>query len=432
MLEAAVAGGPEAAAEQPRSFEWMTGFECSTFPQLGMDELALTQHDRFWGSDILRAHEAGCRVLRYGIRWHVVNPRPRQYDWSSLDGPMEMMRHLGMEPIVDLFHFGVPEWLPESVMSTMFPDFQAELTREFVRRYPWVRWYTPTNEPYITAQFSGEYGHWFPFRHGTANFVLAMRNVAKGLCDSWGEIVRERPDARMMVSDTCEYHHPLDESVREHTEWLNERRFMMHELYGGRIGPEHRMWTWLRDNGLWERDLRWFQEHPAPLDLVGLDHYPHSEHQYRRDEFGEIVDETRPIELQHGPAELARQYFARFGRPLVFAETGAPGDDAHRTWWLERMVSEIRKARTAGVPVIGITWWGLIDQIDWGSNLRRLDHHIDATGLYRLQPADGGRLDRVATDTLEVWNRHASAPIPASVGELAPVDWKASGEVPLW
>ncbi|CAN5379126.1 hypothetical protein BH24CHL10_BH24CHL10_08870 [soil metagenome] len=24
---------------------------------------------------------------------------------------MELMRHLGMEPVMDLFHFGVPEWL---------------------------------------------------------------------------------------------------------------------------------------------------------------------------------------------------------------------------------------------------------------------------------------------------------------------------------
>ena len=40
-------------------FEWMTGFECSTFPQVGMDEIALTQHDRLWGSDLLRAMDAG-------------------------------------------------------------------------------------------------------------------------------------------------------------------------------------------------------------------------------------------------------------------------------------------------------------------------------------------------------------------------------------
>ena len=38
-------------------YEWMTGFECSAFPQMGMDELELTQHDRFWASDLLRVRE---------------------------------------------------------------------------------------------------------------------------------------------------------------------------------------------------------------------------------------------------------------------------------------------------------------------------------------------------------------------------------------
>ena len=431
ILDEAASGGAGDSTPPPTEFEWMTGFECTTFPQLGMDELALTQHDRFWGSDIVRAREAGCRVIRYGIRWHVVNPRPRQWDWSSLDGPMELMRHLGIEPVVDLFHFGVPEWLEGSIMSSMFPDFQAELCGEFARRYPWVRWYTPTNEPYIMAQFGGEYGHWFPFQHGSKNFVWAMRDVARGLCEGWAEIIEERPDARMMVSDTCEYHHAVDDGQREWCAVLNERRFLMHELYGGRIGPDHHMREFLLQNGMWESDLWWFQENAAPLDVVGMDHYPHSEHQWRTGRRGERVDETRPLEEQLGPAELTRQYFARLGRPMVFSETGAPGDDDRKIWWLDRMVSEIRQVRSEGIPLIGMTWWGLIDQVDWGSNLRRFDYQIDATGLYTLEWRDG-RLERVPTRALDEWCRHVSAPIEKSVGRLAETTWPGEEPARLW
>src|SRR3954466_13233131 len=117
----------------------MTGFECTAFPQIGMDELALTQHDRFWGSDLLLAARAGCTTIRYGIRWHVVNPTPREWDWTSVDGPMQLMRDLGIEPIVDLFHFGVPTWLDEGVMTPIFPDFQAELPRRVARRHGGAR-----------------------------------------------------------------------------------------------------------------------------------------------------------------------------------------------------------------------------------------------------------------------------------------------------
>ena len=399
-------------------FEWMTGFECSSFPQVGMDELELTQHDRFWGSDLVRAREAGCRVVRYGIRWNVVNPRPHQWDWSSVDGPMELMRHLEIEPIVDLFHFGVPEWLGTGVLTSIFPDFQAALCAEFARRYPWVRWYTPTNEPYIMAQFGGETGAWYPYGQSLELFVTALRNVARGLCEGWAEIVRERPDARMMVSDTCEYHHALDDASAEHAAWMNERRFVMHDLYGGRLGDDHPLRSWLIDHGMPERDLWWFQEHPAPLDVVGLDYYPHSEHAYHLGERGEIVDEAQTLDRQLGPAELARQYHARFDRPLLFAETGAPGDDATKIAWLDRLVDQVRTVRGEGVPLIGITWWGLVDQVDWGTGLRRRRYEIDPTGLYSLR-WEGDRLERVPTAALNRWKEYASRPAADTVGPLA-------------
>lgn len=419
-----------------RDFAWMTGFECSTFPDIGMDQLALTQHDRFWAGDLVRAVEAGCTTIRYGIRWNVVNPRPHEWDWTSLDGPFDLMRELAIDPIVDLFHFGVPEWLHDGVMGTVFPDLQAELAGRFARRYPWVRWYTPTNEPYILAQFGAEGGGWPPYRLGPHNFAIASRNIARGLCASWAAITQARSDARMLVSDTCEYHHALDDGVRDHAEMLNERRFWMHELYGGRVGDDHPFRAWLVDHGIHAGDVDWFREHAAPLDVIGLDHYPHSEHQYRTGERGERIDETRPLEVQHGPRELARQYFERLGRPLVFAETGAPGDDAVKIAWLDRLVEQVRGARAAGTPVIGITWWGLIDQVDWGSGLMRFRHEIDPTGLYRLEWRDawdrpspgpieptldgaGQRLARVPTAALEAWRRYAATDPSRTVGPLA-------------
>jgi beta-glucosidase len=427
------------------TWRWMTGFECTAFPQVGMDELALTQHDRFWGSDLLLAARAGCTTIRYGIRWHVVNPAPREWDWTSVDGPLQLMRDLGIEPIVDLFHFGVPAWLDEGVMTPIFPDFQAELARRFARRYPWVRWYTPTNEPYIMSQFGGESAAWFPYRRGPRNFVIAVRNVARGLCEAWHEIAAERPDARMMVSDTCEYHHALDDGpAAGHAALFNERRFLLHELYGGRVTPEHALWGWLLEQGMAREDLDWFREHPAPLDVVGLDYYPHSEHQWRSGDDGRLIDETRPLPLQLGPAQLVRQYHARLGRPLLFAETGAPGGDGTKLAWLSRMVAQARTVRAEGVPLIGLTWWGLIDQVDWSHELRRFHHDVDPTGLYELRwrdgrwretdppedPATGSRvrrLERVPTGALEAWRDLAFASTRETVGELAP-----GVTTPLW
>jgi len=191
-------------------------------------------------------------------------------------------------------------------------------------------------------------------------------------------------------------------------------------------------------------DLDWFQEHPAPLDVVGLDYYPHSEHQWRLGDDDVVIDETRPLPLQLGPAELVRQYHQRLGRPLLFAETGAPGDDATKLAWLSRLVAEARAVRAEGVPLIGLTWWGLIDQVDWSHGLRRFHHDIDPTGLYELRwrdgrwretdppedPATGSRvrrLERVHTRALEAWTDLAARPTMETVGELA-----AGVTTPLW
>ncbi len=49
-------------------FQWMTGFECSAFPQLGTDELDQTQHYRWFASDLVRLRDAAERVR------HVLGP----------------------------------------------------------------------------------------------------------------------------------------------------------------------------------------------------------------------------------------------------------------------------------------------------------------------------------------------------------------------
>src|SRR4051794_20843672 len=122
----------------------MTGFECSAFPQMGMDELELTQHDRFWASDLLRVRETGTTLIRYGIPWHLVNYKPHEFDWRWTDSVLDFIKLLGLNPIVDLFHFGTPVWLERGIMNPFFPDLQAEYTEKFVQRYPWVEFYTPT------------------------------------------------------------------------------------------------------------------------------------------------------------------------------------------------------------------------------------------------------------------------------------------------
>lgn len=38
--------------------------------------------------------------------------------------------------------------------------------------------------------------------------------------------------------------------------------------------------------------------------------------------------------------------------------------------------------RHGGVPVLGFTWYSLIDQIDWDTALAQQNNHVNACGLY--------------------------------------------------
>lgn len=397
----------------------MTGFECSAFPQVGTDELEATQHYRWWASDLERISEAGITMIRYGIPWHRVNPQPHVYDWSWVDQTVDLMELLGITPIIDLFHFGTPLWIEHGIMNPIFGEMQGWYAREFARRYPQLLYYTPTNEPYIVASFGAEWAIWYPFLRGDRNVVQAFRNVADGICRSMLEIRQVQPDALMMIADTCEYYHSVDGAFQEEADFRSERRFLMHDLYQGLMDREHPMWNYMVDNGVLESDLQFLIDNPARLDILGLDYYHHSEHQLRRGDKGERIDETAGDERKWGWTGLTKQYSSRYnGIPVFLAETNMGGPVEGRVKWVEHLVVETRKARAEGTPVAGLTYYGAIDHVDWDSNLRVRNLNLNPCGMWGLH-WEGEKLVRTPTALVDLYRRYISSPVEDTVGALA-------------
>jgi len=42
------------------------------------------------------------------------------------------------------------------------------------------------------------------------------------------------------------------------------------------------------------------------------------------------------------------------------------------------------KMRRDGVPVLGFTWYSLIDQVDWDTQLGELNNNVNECGLYDM------------------------------------------------
>ncbi|HUP55261.1 MAG TPA: family 1 glycosylhydrolase, partial [Methylomirabilota bacterium] len=188
------------------SFIVATGIECSAPVIRGgerRDELLLTDHWNRIEEDLDIVVAMGITHLRYGVPFHVVAADPDRFDWTWTDRAMAALRSRPIEPIVDLLHFAVPDDLA-GIGDPRLPDRYAAYVRAFVERFPWVRWYTPVNEPFITALFSAKKGWWNEQERTNRAFVAAIRNTAT--CAILGtRIIRERrPDAIFLQSDACE------------------------------------------------------------------------------------------------------------------------------------------------------------------------------------------------------------------------------------
>jgi beta-glucosidase len=91
---------------------------------------------------------------------------------------------------------------------------------------------------------------------------------------------------------------------------------------------------------------------------------------------------------------------------------------SRRLAWLSESVEGVRRARAAGIPIIGYTWWPLFDLISWTyrQGRRPLEDYLVPMGLWKLDPKT---LDRTPTPLVDAYRDLVAGGIEA-VGALAP------------
>ena len=86
-----------------------------------IDEMEKCGHYKQWQRDFDCVEELGICFLRYGVPLHRVFLKPGKYDWEFTDLAFNDLRRRKILPIVDLCHFGVPDWIG----NFQNPDFPA-------------------------------------------------------------------------------------------------------------------------------------------------------------------------------------------------------------------------------------------------------------------------------------------------------------------
>ncbi len=340
-----------------------------------VDEMEKTGHYKYWQTDFLLVKELGIDYLRYGPPYFSTHAGPGNYDWTFTDQVFNRLKELEITPIIDLCHFGVPDWMG-NFQNPDFPFYFAEYAEAFAKRFPDLQLYTPINEIFIAAMFSAQYGWWNERLQSDESFVTALKHLCKANVMAMHAILRVQPDATFIQSESSEYFHAIDPAASPLARFLNQKRFLSLDLtYGYPLNVT--MYEYLLRNRMTAEEYRWFTENQVKgRCIMGNDYYVTNEHIVHPDGMTQAAGEI------FGYYVITAQYHRRYRLPIMHTETNIKMPASKE--WLLKQWANVHRLKHDGIPVVGFTWYSLTHQVDWDSALRDDAGNVNKLGLYDL------------------------------------------------
>lgn len=395
----------------PNTFLWSAGIEDTfiTAPWPGtnriLDEYELTGHYERWREDIGLMAGLGVRTVRYGIPWHRVNPAPGKWDWKWADRSLNYLLELGIDPIVDLVHYGLPPWIKGVFLDPDFPKHMAEYATRVAERFKGrIHCFTPLNEPRVTAWYCGKLGWWPPYRKGWKGFVAVMLGICRGIVETVEALRAVDPENVCVHVDATDLYETAEPKLDEEVKRRQEIVFLALDLISGRVVKGHLLHDWLLKQGATAKELGWFQERAIELPVIGINLYPM---------FSRKILSTSSwglrIRMPYSSAEfvdrLGKLYWERYRSPLVITETASVDSVKRRRAWLNSSVEAVKRLRARGIPLIGYTWWPMLAIVTWAyrQGTHPAAYYLKQMGLWDIDPDPKANLRRIETPLVEVF-----------------------------
>src|SRR5439155_8939863 len=138
---------------------------------------------------------------------------------------------------------------------------------------------------------------------------------------------------------------------------------------------------------------------------------------------------------------VANAYYNRYGIPLMLTETSVEGQPINREIWLDQNIDDIARLRSEGVPMLGLIWWPMLDQVDWDGALTHRIGKVHEVGLFTLKRQADGSLKRVATPLVKQFREvvqtgesrvgkleNVVLPVESEDEQLPPLEYAGSSE----
>jgi beta-glucosidase/6-phospho-beta-glucosidase/beta-galactosidase len=344
-----------------RSFV-LGGFECSTHKLRSgkrLDLIHSTRHDELARSDYLLLQRHGIRTARDGLRWHLIERSPYNYDFTGAREMFEAARETGMQVIWDLWHYGWPDDL--DIFSPAFVDRFVAFAREAVKHlsdYDRTPYVSPINEISFFSWAGGEAGIFNPFAHHRGDEI--KRQLVRATIEAVAAIREVNGAVRTFQIDPIINVVPRSQTAEDlrNAEEYRGSQFHAWDMITGRAQPE-----------LGGRD--------ELIDVIGVNYYIHNQFVWQ----GDMIVPSDP-RYRHVSVML-QEVYERYRRPIFVAETGI--EDETRPAWFRYMCKEVLTAMAHGVPVEGLCLYPIVNHPGWDD-----DRHC-YNGLFDYADASGRR-----------------------------------------
>lgn len=348
-----------------------------------VDQYRASGHLERLDADLADVAGLGVKVWRYGMPWRLTEPEPGVYDWTLWDRALEACRRHGLNPVIDLCHFGLPDHHGGFCDTTWVDDF-ARYVDAFLARYPEPRWFTPVNEPGITAMFSSLLGMWNDRLASEDDYFVALGNVALANLEALARIRADR-DGWWIGSEGfgCDLADADDEAGIRAATRARDLQQAVWDLHLGLAprGGAARLTDVVADS-IQSRIEALVGVVPPDRIIAGHDIYPVSvtAHGTRAGRPLSIADRVRAYE------DEATAWHERYQVPFWVSETSNLGLAVDQgSEWLAALTASLDTLAASGLPVRGICWYSRGDQYDWDTALMSPIGTVTEVGLFDAQ-----------------------------------------------
>jgi beta-glucosidase len=306
-------------------------------------------------SDI--AQSLNFNAFRFSIEWARVEPEEGMFDENEIAHYRKVVQALkvrGMEPIVNLWHFSLPEWFSQSGNFSrrdgpaIFARYATKIAEAFGDD---VRWYLTINEPLV----------WLGEQGVTVRATSGIKNPIRYVSDLYALI-----SAHKMAFTAIKRINPKAQvGIAKHN-----FSFVGLGFFGNVAASLARL--------LWNRHfLNAIREHQ---DFIGIQYYQRlffwqSKKEDASAPKSDIGWQIHPEGI-YDPLKEA----ARYGVPLIISESGiADATDQHREAFIKESLKGVHRAIEGGVPIVGYLHWSLLDNYEFltGFTMRFGLVHVD-------------------------------------------------------